>query len=550
MSDIDDYRHFGGQGGLEAANRNSREMATWNANPLPLDALLRFDKDVIDDRARDVALNDGYAAGVVAIHKDNIVGNQFRLNSQPNAEVLGIEEESWLQEFQSQVEARFNNTAESTRHWLDASGMNDFTALIRQAIGMFLIHGEVLAVAEWIDNPKRPYSTAIQLISPRRLSNPYNLADDEHFQNGVERDNYGRAIAYHIRESHPFDFRQPEKNYKWKRVEAETAWGRQQVIHIIEQMLPDQTRGISEMVSVLKQMRMTRRFQDVELQQAVLQATYAASIESDLPPQLIAEIMGANPNAPSFGEAAKSMLSSILHHRVTNNLQLDGARIPVLHPNTKLNLQQLGQPSGVGSSYEQSLLRHIAAGLGVSYEQFSRDYTQTNYSSARASMNETFKFMQSRKKMVADRFATAIYRLWLEEQINLGNIPLPKGKGKLWIYKNPEIFDALAKCSWIGAARGQIDEMKETQASILKVKFGLSTMELEAAKYGLDWRELLKQRKREQDLISELGIELTDGAEKEVVSKKPTKTSQRQDDNANEYDAEETNETEKDSENE
>lgn len=550
MSDIDDYRHFGGQGGLEAANRTSREMATWNANPLPLDALLHFDKDVIDDRARDVALNDGYAAGVVAIHKDNIVGNQFRLNAQPDADVLGVDDESWLQEFQSQVEARFNNTAESTRHWLDASGMNDFTALIRQAIGMFLIHGEVLAVAEWIDNPKRPYSTAIQLISPRRLSNPYNLVDDEHFQNGVERDNYGRAIAYHIRESHPFDFRQPEKNYKWKRVEAETAWGRQQVIHIIEQMLPDQTRGISEMVSVLKQMRMTRRFQDVELQQAILQATYAASIESDLPPQLIAEIMGANPNAPSFGEAAKSMLSSILHHRATNNLQLDGARIPVLHPNTKLNLQQLGQPSGVGSSYEQSLLRHVAAGLGVSYEQFSRDYTQTNYSSARASMNETFKFMQSRKKTVADRFATAIYRLWLEEQINLGNIPLPKGKGKTWIYKNPEIFDALAKCSWIGAARGQIDEMKETQASILKVKFGLSTMELESAKYGLDWRELLKQRKREQDLISALGVDLTDGAEKEVVSKKPTKSSQKQDNEAEKDDVEHINETEKDAENE
>lgn len=545
MSDIDDYRHFGGQGGLEAANRVSREMATWDANPLPLDALLRFDKDTIDDRARDVTLNDGYAAGVVAIHKDNIVGNQFRLNSQPDADVLGVDDDAWLQEFQLQVEARFNNTADSTRHWLDASGMNDFTSLIRQAIGMFLVHGEVLAVAEWIDNSKRPYATAVQMISPKRLSNPYNLADDEHFQNGVERDVYGRALAYHIREAHPFDFRQPEKNYRWKRVEAETAWGRQQVIHIIEQLLPDQTRGISEMVSVLKQMRMTRRFQDVELQQAVLQATYAASIESDLPPQLIAEIMGANPNAPSFGEAAKSMLSSILHHRATNNLQLDGARIPVLHPNTKLNLQQLGQPSGVGSSYEQSLLRHVAAGLGVSYEQFSRDYTQTNYSSARASMNETFKFMQSRKKMVADRFATAIYRLWLEEQINLGNIPLPKGKGKMWIYKNPEIFDALAKCSWIGAARGQIDEMKETQASILKVKFGLATMEMEAAKYGLDWREVLKQRKREQDFVKELGIELTDGAEKEVVSKKPTKSSQKQDN-----EAENLNETEKDAENE
>ena len=92
------------------------------------------------------------------------------------------------------------------------------------------------------------------------------------------------------------------------------------------------------------------------------------------------------------------MLGSILQHTATRDIQLDGARIPVLHPNTKLNLQQLGQPSGTGSEYEQSLLRHIAAGLGVSYEQFSRDYTKTNYSSARASMNETSSLCNRAKR--------------------------------------------------------------------------------------------------------------------------------------------------------
>ena len=65
--------------------------------------------------------------------------------------------------------------------------------------------------------------------------------------------------------------------------------------------------------------------------------------------------------------------------------------------------------------------------------------------------------------------------------------------------------------------------MKETQASILRVKFGLSTMELEAAKAGLDWRELLEQRKREQAAVKELGVVISDGAEKEVISKKATK---------------------------
>ena len=56
---------------------------------------------------------------------------------------------------------------------------------------------------------------------------------------------------------------------------------------------------------------------------------------------------------------------------------------------------------------------------------------------------------------------------------------------------------------------------------------------------------MLKQRKREQDFVKELGMELTDGAEKEVVSKKPTKSSQKQDN-----EAENLNETEKDAENE
>jgi hypothetical protein len=59
-----------------------------------------------------------------------------------------------------------------------------------------------------------------------------------------------------------------------------------------------------------------------------------------------------------------------------------------------------------GTNFEQSLLRYIAATLGVSYEQLSRDYTNTNYSSARAAMTETWKFMQARKKLIADRFAT------------------------------------------------------------------------------------------------------------------------------------------------
>ena len=45
-----------------------------------------------------------------------------------------------------------------------------------------------------------------------------------------------------------------------------------------------------------------------------------------------------------------------------------------------------GKGGPLGQEFEQSLLRYIAAALGVSYEQLSKDYSQTNYSSARAAM--------------------------------------------------------------------------------------------------------------------------------------------------------------------
>jgi lambda family phage portal protein len=166
----------------------------------------------------------------------------------------------------------------------------------------------------------------------------------------------------------------------------------------------------------------------------------------------------------------------------------------------------MGTPGGVGTNFEESLLRHTAAALGLSYEQFSRDYSKTSYSSARASMGETWKYMQSRKKVVADRFASMIYQLWLEEEINARNVPLPRGITLAKYYADPIIREAIASSEWIGASRGQIDEKKETESAILRIENGLSTREKENARLGEDWRKIYRQRSREIKLEEKLGL--------------------------------------------
>ena len=499
-------------GGLEGAAQTSRETMLWSPSMRSPDQTINPGKELADARGKDMVQNDGYANGAVALHRDNIVGPQHRLNAQPNFRALGVTEE-WAEEFQEIVEARFNVLADSEDCWLDAQRVKTLTGMVRMVVGGFVMTGESLAVSEWVREYRRPCSTAVQIISPTRLCNPHNMADEQNLRRGVFSDFRGKPIAYSIRSGYSSD---PYGNsYSWTRVPAEKPWGRKLVSHIVEQLLPDQTRGVADMVAALKQMKMTKKFQEITLQQAVVAATYAAAIESELPQGMVFEQMGGGENNFAGMEGYLSNYMGMLGDYLegSKNIAVDGVKMPHLFPGTKLNIQSLAQPGGVGDGFEQSLLRHTAACLGLSYEQFTRDYTKTNYSSARASMAETWKFMQSRKKAVADRFATYVYHLWLEEEINKGTLPLPEGKTSAWFYE-PLVKDAIGTCTWIGASRGQIDELKETQAALLRIKGGLSSYEAEIGRLGGDYRDTFRQLSRERKLAASLGLEFSLDAEK------------------------------------
>lgn len=493
---------------FEGANRINRETALWSPSSRSADDDLRpSDKRLLDSRSRDLARNESYIAGAVATHKDSIVGSFFLLNATPNLRVLQSVskkfDEKWAEEFQTEVEAKFNLWAESPDNWPDASRHNTLTGLVRLAVGCYTISGEVLAAVEWLRNEGRAYATAINMLDPDRLSNPQGMADTPLLRNGIERDRFGAPKVYHIRQAHPNSTYGGPEQHVWKPVKIRKPWGRLQMIHIFEQQRPDQSRGFAEMVSALKEMKMTKKFRDIVLQNAVVNATYAAAIESDLPADQVYQMIGQGDG--------DSQIQTYLDQLATyvggsKNLQIDGVKIPHLFPGTKLKLLNAGQPGGVGTVFEESLLRSISASLGLSYEQLAKDYSKSNYSSARASMLETWKGMQSRKKLVADRFAGHIYALWLEEAINKGEVTLPAGVSPDFFYAGQN-KDAICSADWIGANRGQIDELKETQAAILRIRAGLSTYEDESARFGKDYRKLFAQRAKEDRLIDELGLQ-------------------------------------------
>lgn len=501
-------------GAYDGASRTSSELMTWRTSSGSADVDILPDKRTADERVRASVRNDGFVSAALNSRMDNIVGATYLLNSKPDAKTLGLDE-VWAKEFQEEVEQTFTLWAESLSCWPDASRHNTLSEIARLAIASDFMYGEFLASCPWIeDESDRFYSTAVQIIDPDRLANPFTgiPVDEKYTVGGIRKDSRGRAIGYYIRNRHPSESLLNVADSEFKYIPATTNWGRRNIIHVFSQTRADQTRGISSMVSGLKELRIMRNFRDVVLQNAVVNATFAATIESDLDTAKLYEALGGR-NAKEFAETVNKIcggyLTAVKEYTNDNNIAvLNGARIPHLLPGSKLHMQPAGAGGPLGSDFETSLLRYLAASLDVSYEQLAHDYTKTNYSSARAAMNETYKSIAVRKKFVADRVSTAIFHLWLEEALAKNRISsMPKNAPSYWEGLNKEAYGA---CEWIGASRGQIDELKETQAAVLRIKNGLSTREDEIARFGKDSRSVFAQISRENETLKRLGLQFGD----------------------------------------
>jgi lambda family phage portal protein len=516
-------------GAHEAAGRYSRELATWNPPSRAVDADILPDKKIADARTQDMMRNDAFVQAGATLHKDNIVGAMLFLNAKPVIKALRLDDK-WATEFQEEVEAKFTLYAESLENWMDASRRNTLTSMTRLAVGTYLAGGELLATSEWMRGRDRPYQTALQMVELNRLCDPGDQAfDNAQVRGGIRFNKMGAPQGYYIRKASPGMNYQWRDAMRWDYIPQKDRRGRIQVLHIMEQMRPGQSRGLSQLVAALKEMRITKRFRDVTLQNAVVNASFAASIESEMPSAAVFESLGGGDVSESIIDYATSYLGAIQQFAGNaRNMSIDGVRIPHLMPGTKLNMLPMGTPGGVGSDFEASLLRYIAANLDVSYEQLSKDYTQTNYSSARAGMVETWKAMQSKKRLVVDRFASTFYRLWFEEAVALNDLEAMKYSKAPNLYDRL-MLDAYTACDWIGAARGQIDELKETQAAILRLNNGLGTYEDELGKQGKDWRVTMAQVKRERELMKEYKIEPLGGNSLNAASGTPTDPSESED---------------------
>lgn len=466
-----------------AASRRAREMRNWLPSLESADAELLGENTTIAARSYDLERNNGIAGGAIRTQVDNIVGTGLRLAAKPDYRILGKSKE-WAAEWSRTTEAKWRTFADSTD--FDAARQLNFGGMTVLQLRSAFLAGEGLGLAMWLpDRPGAKWATAIQAIDPARLGSPTGFMLTRTMRDGIELNDMGEPIAYHIRKTHPGEmFGLGDETFE--RVEARTPFGRRRVIHLYEKLRAGQTRGKAIFASVMGAFKMLDRYQSSELQATVANALIAAFIETPMRGEDIAELFGTPEKYMNERNAAGF------------DVKLEGASVIPLFPGDKMSAFNPGRPNSAYSAFVEAVLRYISAGLNIPYELLMKDFSKTNYSSARAALLEAWRYFMARREWVSTYWADPIYELWMEEAVSKGEIEAPD------FYENRAAY---TRCRWIGPGRGLLDPLKEAQASDTRMKMGMSTLEQECAEQGDDWEEVLQQRARERDYALSLGMQ-------------------------------------------
>src|SRR5690606_16660985 len=159
--------------------------------------------------------------------------------------------------------------------------------------------GEGLAVMRFGDRPGWQYRTAIHMVDPDRLSNPFGQPDTEELRKGVEKNADGAPIGYHIRRAHPADvFGFTTDPFSWDYFprwhDTENGWQRPGVVHLYDKRRPGQSRGISRLVANLVKTRMLHRYSENEVRAAAINGSIIGAIYTQLGADYAAERLGTD----------------------------------------------------------------------------------------------------------------------------------------------------------------------------------------------------------------------------------------------------------------
>jgi len=457
--------------------RSSRLTYNWSTGQESADTSIYGELQTLRDRSRDLNRNDAIASGITGTITVNTIETGLYPQAAPKVKALPISDDQ-VKSFQAQAEGSWQKWSP----WADGARRLNFDEIQALAVRQILESGEFLAIRRALPLKKgRPYNLALDIMEPDRLATPGKGAGKADVRFGIKLNKRGMPTTYFIRKSHPGDtFRRKDGGtFDFTEVPATDTQGRPNVLHVFPVLRPGQTRGIPFFTPVIEKFKHLADYLEAELVAARVAACFSAFVKKNAP---YSAAVGNAADTNADGQRLESLEPGVIEY---------------LGPDEEVQFAKPDRPGTTFDQFVEKLLRMIGASLGLPYELVIKDFSKTNYSSARAALLQAYKVFKVWQKMIIDHLCQPMWELLMEEAWLRGELTAPGFEKFKWEY---------TRASWIPPGWQWVDPLKEAKAAETAVKMGFKTRADVCAEHGADWEEKAEQAAREKKKYEALGL--------------------------------------------
>jgi len=448
-----------------AADTSDR-FADWVTGALGPNEDLRTSLRRLRARSRDLAMNNDYMKKYLRMVFTNVIGPtgikmQMKIENSPG--VLDLKANRQVE--QAWEEWGRVPTCSVTR---DLS----FIDIQRLAVQSVARDGEVLIrKVRGFDNP---YRFALQLIEADHLDETHHtdLANGNRIRMGVETDEWGAPVAYHLRESHPGDTSATLRRQQVNRVPAD------EIIHLYIKERIGQVRGVPWAASTMIRLKMIGGYEEAELTGARAAASKMGFFEHE---------EGAAGYTGDDTDAEGNLIEEF-EPGVMRDLPV-GVKFKPFDP---------GNPSRNFKDFMKAMLRGAASGLNVAYNTLANDLEGVNFSSIRSGVLEERENWRALHWWVMQHFHWNVFPEWLTFALVTAQVNLPMAK-----------FEKFNRPLWQPRGWAWVDPKKDIETNKIALDNKLTSWSAIVAEQGKDMEDVWRQRIADEKMAAQMGIDLT-----------------------------------------
>lgn len=494
------------------ASRTSSILKSYLPMRLSAKADIDANLPLLRNRSADQAINTPVGAAAIQTSSIHAIGAGLKVFPRIRYQELGLSHEE-ARAWQKKARREFDLWAAS-KH-CDLYRRNNFYDLQDMAYVAYLVDGDSFALFRRKPPTQyMPYSLRLQILEGNRVSNPLDgsfpgglgpfavemVSPDtgNRIVSGVEIDGDGAVEAYWVCNKVQGDPVEIAKIEQWVRVKAfGDLSGMPNIVQICHDIRSEQYRGVPYLAPVIETLKQVSRYTNAELTAAIIKSFFALFFVNntngsrDIP---VPSVYSGMENGEEYDPHAPVVDVS--------DYGLGPGTLNALPAGVDVKAVDAGRSMSTFDAFVSQLIKQIGAAIGVPYEVIMKNFT-SSYSASRAAMLQAWEEFKLRRTWFARDFCQPVYEAWLAEAIAIGRLDAPG------FFDDPAVRAAWCNADWYGPTMSILDPVKDITGSALRVQYGLSTREREAAEMtGTDFEENLDQLAWEKERIEALGLSM------------------------------------------